>query len=101
MRVTRTVTVGLSAVLMASVLGGAVMAQSPAAPAGSPAVATPGQAVKMLLLPKFLGILPFTQADQGAQEAATALQNPTPFDFTAPAAGDPSAFTSPGRKVRV
>ena len=91
MRVSRTVTVGLSAALLATVIGGAAIAQSPAAPAGSPAVATPGQAVKMLLLPKFLGILPFDQANQGAQEAAAALQNPTAFDFTAPAAGDPPA----------
>ena len=58
---------------------------------GAPVVATPGQAVKMLLLPKFLGILPFDQANQGAQEAATELQNPTAFDFNGPAAGDPPA----------
>ncbi len=95
MRVSRTMTAGLSAVILATAVGGAAMAQSPAAsmaaPAGSPAVATPGQAVKMLLLPKFLGILPFDQANQGAKEAATALQNPTAFDFNAPAAGDPPA----------
>ncbi len=72
MRVSRTATAGLSAALMASVLGGAAMAQSPAAsmaaPAGSmgaPAVATPGQDVKMLLLPKFLGILPFDAGESG------------------------------------
>ena len=58
---------------------------------GAPAVAKPGQDVKMLLLPKFLGILPFDQANQGAQEAATELQNPTAFDFHGPAAGDPPA----------
>ena len=87
MRASRTVVAGLSAVLMATTLGGAALAQSAAAPA----VATPGQDVKMLLLPKFLGILPFTQANQGAEEAAAALQNPTAFDFTGPAAGDPPA----------
>ena len=91
MRVSRTVTVGLSAVLMATAIGGTAIAQSPAAPAGSPAVAKPGQAEKMLLLPKFLGISVFDEADQGAQEAATELQNPTPLDFTGPAAGDPPA----------
>ncbi|MBI3764651.1 MAG: sugar ABC transporter substrate-binding protein, partial [Chloroflexi bacterium] len=36
-----------------------------------PVKATPGQAVSMVLLPKFLGILPFDQAHTGATEAAT------------------------------
>ena len=40
----------------------------------------------MMLLPKFLGILPFDQANQGAQEAAAELQNPTAFDFVGPTA---------------
>jgi rhamnose transport system substrate-binding protein len=40
----------------------------------------------MMLLPKFLGILPFDQANQGAEEAAAELQNPTPFDFVGPTA---------------
>ena len=48
--------------------------------------AEPGQDVNMLLLPKFLGILPFDQANKGAQEAATELQNPTAFNFTGPTA---------------
>jgi len=56
-----------------------VAAASPT-PAG-PAKATPGQAVKMMLLPKFLGILPFAQANTGAQGAATELKNPTAFAF--------------------
>ena len=30
----------------------------------------------MMLLPKFLGILPFDQANKGAEEAATELKNP-------------------------
>ena len=38
-----------------------------------------GQDVKMMLLPKFLGILPFDQANQGAQEAAAELQEPDRF----------------------
>ncbi|MEA2609971.1 MAG: hypothetical protein QOJ75_2214, partial [Chloroflexota bacterium] len=42
-------------------------AASPAASAaGTVAKASPGQAVKMMLLPKFLGILPFDQANKGA-----------------------------------
>ena len=51
-----------------------------------PSRLTPGQDVKMMLLPKFLGILPFDQANQGAQEAAAELQNPTAFDFVGPTA---------------
>ena len=38
----------------------------------------------MVLLPKFLGILPFDQANKGAQEAATELQNPTELEFLGP-----------------
>ncbi|MCY7418866.1 MAG: substrate-binding domain-containing protein [Chloroflexi bacterium] len=95
MRASRTAAAGLSAMLLATALSSGALAQSPeasmAAPMGSPAVATPGQDVKMLLLPKFLGILPFDQANQGAMEAAAELQNPTAFDFTGPAAGDPPA----------
>jgi rhamnose transport system substrate-binding protein len=85
MRASRSITAGLTAVLMATAVGSAALAQSPAASgaAGAPAVAQPGQQVKMLLLPKFLGILPFDQANQGAQEAAAALQG-TPADFQGP-----------------
>lgn len=95
MKASRKLAAGLSAaVLLVGSLGGATLAQdasaSPAA-AGPAAVATPGQDVKMLLLPKFLGILPFDQANTGAMEAATELQNPTAFTFTGPAAGDPPA----------
>jgi rhamnose transport system substrate-binding protein len=56
------------------------------APAAAPAVvkATPGKAVKMTLLPKFLGILVFDQANQGAQEAATELKNPEKLQFLGP-----------------
>ena len=41
------------------------------------AMATPGKAVSMVMLPKFLGILPFDQAHKGAEEAAKELKNPT------------------------
>ncbi len=50
------------------------------------AVATPGKSVKMVLLPKFLGILPFDQAHQGAEEAAKELQNPTKLEYVGPTA---------------
>lgn len=46
--------------------------------------ATPGQEVPMVLLPKFLGILPFDQANRGAQEAHAELQNPAELLFTGP-----------------
>jgi len=44
----------------------------------------PGKAVSMVLLPKFLGILPFDQAHKGAEEAAKKLQNPKPLQFLGP-----------------
>ena len=48
--------------------------------------AEPGQDVNMLLLPKFLGITVFEQANQGAQEAAAELGMPTAPTFTGPTA---------------
>jgi len=44
----------------------------------------PGKAVDMVLLPKFLGILPFDQAHQGALEAAKELGNSKPLQFLGP-----------------
>jgi rhamnose transport system substrate-binding protein len=75
--------------LLLATMGAATLAQTPVA--GSPvsgeaATAEPGQDLKMMLLPKFLGILPFDQANEGAQEAAAELQNPTPLDFVGPTA---------------
>ena len=49
-----------------------------------PAKATAGQAVSMVLLPKFLGILPFDQAHTGALEAEAELKNPTALQFLGP-----------------
>ncbi len=57
-----------------------------AVPAQTPVAETAGQPVKMMLLPKFLGILPFDQAHQGALEAEKELGNPTPLDFVGPTA---------------
>jgi rhamnose transport system substrate-binding protein len=48
--------------------------------------AQPGQAIKMILLPKFLGIAVFDQANTGAQEAAKELQNPEALQFVGPTA---------------
>jgi rhamnose transport system substrate-binding protein len=46
--------------------------------------ATPGQAADMVLLPKFLGILPFDQANRGAEEAHAELGNTGALLFTGP-----------------
>ena len=61
-------------------------ATSPSASAGGVIKATPGQSIKMMLLPKFLGILPFDQANKGAEEAAAELQNPEAVAFVGPTA---------------
>ncbi len=70
--------------LLAANLGMAAFAQTPVA--GPAVVAEKGQDVKMMLLPKFLGIAVFDQANQGAQEAAAELENPTALDFVGPTA---------------
>lgn len=49
-----------------------------------PVEAEPGQEVNMVLLPKFLGILVFDEANQGAQEAHEELENPGTLVFTGP-----------------
>jgi rhamnose transport system substrate-binding protein len=59
-------------------------AEEPAAATGDVITATPGQALKMILLPKFLGILVFDQANQGAQEAHAELGNPEELQFLGP-----------------
>ena len=52
--------------------------------ASAQAKATPGKALNMVLLPKFLGILPFDQAHTGALEAQKELANPTELQFLGP-----------------
>jgi rhamnose transport system substrate-binding protein len=66
----------MALVLLASF--GLVQAQS------EPIKATPGQEVNMILLPKFLGVAVFDQANQGAQEAHAELQNPGTLEFLGP-----------------
>ena len=84
----------LISIVVALVLGGNLSAASlaqDATPGASPSAAIeaqPGMDVKMMLLPKFLGIAVFDQANQGATEAATELQVPTPLDFVGPAASE-------------
>jgi rhamnose transport system substrate-binding protein len=84
MKTRRWVTGVVCAGLLAANMVPTVFAQTPVS--GEAVTATPGQDVKMMLLPKFLGILPFDQANQGAQEAAAELENPTAFDFVGPTA---------------
>jgi rhamnose transport system substrate-binding protein len=50
----------------------------------APVKATPGQAVEMVLLPKFLGIAVFDQANEGAQEAHKELGNTAALQFLGP-----------------
>jgi rhamnose transport system substrate-binding protein len=62
----------------------AIAMLAPTSAALAQAMATPGQSVDMVLLPKFLGILPFDQAHQGAEEAHAELQNPVGLQFLGP-----------------
>ncbi|MFC2016013.1 sugar ABC transporter substrate-binding protein, partial [Chloroflexota bacterium] len=55
-----------------------------AKPEGGPVDATPGETVNMVLLPKFLGILVFDQANDGAMEAHEELQNAGELQFLGP-----------------
>lgn len=58
---------------------------SDTAAVGAPIVAEFGHEISTILLPKFLGILVFDQANNGAQEAAAELGAPAP-EFTGPTA---------------
>jgi len=51
---------------------------------GQTVVPEKGQEADIVLLPKFLGILPFDQANEGAQEAHAELQNPGELLYTGP-----------------
>ncbi len=61
---------------LATLMGSTAMAE--------PVTATPGQQVNAVLLPKFLGILPFDQANRGAQEAAAELGSTGTLEFIGP-----------------
>ena len=81
----------------AMLLSACAPAVAPAAPAAAPteaaAEAAPteaaapeaaGEGVPMVLMPKFLGILVFDQANQGAQEAHAEVGNPAELQFLGP-----------------
>jgi rhamnose transport system substrate-binding protein len=52
--------------------------------AGETIVPETGQAADLILMPKFLGILVFDQANEGAQEAHAELGNPNELQFLGP-----------------
>jgi len=66
----------LAAGLATSLMGTTAMAEA--------ITAEPGQAVNAVLLPKFLGILPFDQANRGAQEAAAELGSTGTLEYIGP-----------------
>ena len=78
----------------------AMIAALPRYAAAQVAMATPGKAVSMVLLPKFLGILPFDQTHKGAEEAAKELQNPTPSAVPRPDAAEQRRRTDRNRHKR-
>ena len=67
---------GLAVTMMTGLMGTSALAE--------PVSATPGKSVDMVLMPKFLGILPFDQANRGAEEAATELGNPVKLQYIGP-----------------
>ncbi len=70
-------------VTIAGLAAGAVLTVSGAA-FSQTITPQPGQSADLVLLPKFLGILPFDQANQGAQEAHAELQNPGELLYVGP-----------------
>ena len=67
---------GCVAALATTLMAGAAMADA--------MMAKPGQAANLVLLPKFLGILPFDQANRGAQEAHKELGNTGTLQYIGP-----------------
>jgi rhamnose transport system substrate-binding protein len=86
----------MGVVLATALIGAACSAAATPTPTAAPvatatAAATASAsaapvALKMMLLPKFLGILPFDQANKGAKEAEAELGNTEPLTFTGPTA---------------
>lgn len=71
----------LSGLVLAAGMAASLMASTAMA---EPVQAKPGQAVNAVLLPKFLGILPFDQANRGAEEAAKELGSTGKLQFIGP-----------------
>src|SRR4051812_19265498 len=60
------------------------MAQPSAVKGAGPVTATKNKNLDLVLLPKFLGILPFDQAHQGAEEAHKELDPNGKLEFLGP-----------------
>jgi rhamnose transport system substrate-binding protein len=69
---------------MTKLLLAAMMASASGMAMAQAVTLTPGEAADMVLLPKFLGILVFDQAHEGAEEAHAELQNPGELLFQGP-----------------
>lgn len=65
---------------------GATPSPTPGATPTAAPTATGAASLKMMLLPKFLGILPFDQANKGAKEAEAEIGNSEPLSFVGPTA---------------
>ena len=78
---------------MAATMSGTMSMSGTMASTMSGPVATvkPGQNVSFTLIPKFVGIQVFTDADSGAQEAATELKSAGKYQYVGPASADVQA----------
>ena len=65
-----------------------VLTFSTVAAQDDPVEAEPGQELDMVLMPKFLGILVFDQAFEGAEEAHEELENPGELTLVGPGPGE-------------
>ena len=82
---TKTTTILTAAALALGASGAALAATMGAAMAASHSVMLEkGREADMVLLPKFLGILVFDQANEGAEEAHAELENPGELRFVGP-----------------
>jgi rhamnose transport system substrate-binding protein len=71
-------------VALAAVIAIVLSLSTPAALAQDAKKATKGQTIDLVLLPKFLGIAVFDEANQGAQEAHAELENKGTLEFLGP-----------------
>jgi len=80
--------VGITGTLAAQSTPAATMAATMSGPV---ATVQPGQAVSFTLIPKFVGIAVFAEADSGAQEAAAELKSSGKYQFVGPDKADVQA----------
>ena len=82
----------LARILVAVVVAMGIIAsvQAPTQAQGEVKKATKGKSIDMVLLPKFLGIIVFDQANQGAQEAHKELGNTGKLELLGPTPDNPT-----------